>query len=102
MVRSNRPVDIEEGAAVAKLLSDATRLKVLAVVSFDGPVSVGQVCETTNLPQPTVSHHLGLLRRARLVQGRRNGKQVIYTVGDSRGPADGIKALKLMLDKLTA
>jgi DNA-binding transcriptional ArsR family regulator len=93
-------MDTDEGAAVAKLLADATRLKILTVVTYEGPASVGHVCQATGLPQPTVSHHLGLLRRARLVQGRRSGKQVIYTLGDSRGPVDGIKALAAIIEKL--
>jgi DNA-binding transcriptional ArsR family regulator len=69
---------------------------------FDAPVSVGQVCEAVNLPQRTVSHHLGLLRRSKVVEGKRTGKQVIYVAHGGLSKSSGLQTLKAMVTKLTS
>ena len=96
-----KPLDLEDGALVGKLMGDALRLKILAVVAFDGPVSVGGVCKAVNVPQPSASHHLGILRMAKLVIGKRQGKNVIYSVATGLAKHPGVTALKTMVAKLT-
>ena len=61
------------------VLSDQTRLRLLQSLLSDGQQHVSQLCSRLKLPQPTVSHHLGLLRAGGLVQNRRMGKRVIYS-----------------------
>ncbi len=95
-----KPRDLEEGAVVGKLMGDALRLKILAVVAFDGPISVGEVCKAVNVPQPSASHHLGILRMAKLVEGRRKGKNVIYSLAGGLGKHPGVVAQSKMLAKL--
>jgi len=46
----------------------------------DGEQNVTSLCERLKLPQPTVSHHLGLLRMNNIICNRRNGKQVFYAL----------------------
>jgi ArsR family transcriptional regulator len=70
---------VGELAQAFRLLSDETRLKIVFYLAKDEQ-NVGMLCKTLNLAQPTVSHHLGLLRMGRLILNRRNGKQVIYTL----------------------
>jgi DNA-binding transcriptional ArsR family regulator len=43
-----------------------------------GQKNVTALCDGLGLKQPTVSHHLGLLRMGRLVVGTRKGKSVVY------------------------
>ncbi len=62
-----------------RTLSDPTRLRLLALLQ-GGEYSVTALCDALQLAQPTVSHHLGRLRTARLVANRRAGKQVFYSV----------------------
>jgi ArsR family transcriptional regulator len=64
-----------------RTLSDPTRLRLLAVLRH-GELSVSALCDKLHLAQPTVSHHLGRLRTARLVANRRDGKQVFYSLND--------------------
>lgn len=64
-----------------KTLSDPTRLRVLSLIQ-SGELNVTALCQRLQLPQPTVSHHLGLLREAGLVRARRSGKQVYYSLND--------------------
>ena len=61
------------------LLSDLTRLRIVLLLA-KGESNVNGICDKFNLPQPTVSHHLGLLRMNRLIVAKRKGKQVIYSL----------------------
>ena len=77
------------------LLSDQTRLGILKMLAA-GPKNVTALCKGLGLKQPTISHHLGLLRMGRLVIGTRKGKSVIYTVDTAQ-----MKTLGAALAKLT-
>ena len=72
-----RDLELEPLVALFRLLSDKTRLNILMLLS-KGERNVTSLCEELGLPQPTVSHHLGLLRMSNLIGNRRNGKQVFY------------------------
>jgi DNA-binding transcriptional ArsR family regulator len=72
-----RDLELEPLVALFRLLSDKTRLNILILLS-KGERNVTSLCEELGLPQPTVSHHLGLLRMSNLIGNRRNGKQVFY------------------------
>ncbi|MDR7194775.1 ArsR/SmtB family transcription factor [Luteimonas terrae] len=69
-------------AETFKLLGDPTRLRVL-LTCLDGPVAVGEIARRTGASQPLVSHHLRLLRGARLVRGERHARQVLYEADDA-------------------
>jgi len=71
-----------------RLLSDKTRLQIVLLLS-EGERNVTSLCEELKLPQPTVSHHLGLLRMNRLIINKRQGKQVIYTLESAGRAASG-------------
>ena len=47
-------------------------------------MSVNEIAEQIDVSQPTVSHHLGILRSAGLVETNREGKQVFYTLNQAR------------------
>ena len=61
-----------------KALADETRQTILELLK-DREMSVGEIVACFRLTQPTISHHLGLLRRTGLVLARREGQQVYYT-----------------------
>lgn len=69
--------ELEPLVGIFRLLSDKTRLNILMLLA-GGERNVSNLCEELGLPQPTVSHHLGLLRMQNLITNRRNGKQVFY------------------------
>src|SRR5947199_5004976 len=71
-----------------RLLSDRTRLQIVMLLA-SGERNVTSLCEELKLPQPTVSHHLGLLRMNRVIINKRHGKQVIYTLDSSTKVASG-------------
>ncbi len=68
-------------AETFRLLGDATRLRIL-FFCLAQPQSVGDIAEGLNLSQSLVSHHLRLLRGARLMRGERRAKQVFYRIAD--------------------
>jgi len=68
-------------ADLFRLLGDPTRLRiVLACVDARRPV--GAIAEELGLSPSLVSHHLRLLRAARIVRAQRQGKQVFYLAAD--------------------
>jgi ArsR family transcriptional regulator len=66
-------------ADICRMLGDPTRVLILATLS-DGAKSVGSLCEKLKLPQPTVSHHLALLRGTGLAVRQRRGKEMYYQI----------------------
>jgi DNA-binding transcriptional ArsR family regulator len=72
--------DVEQLTNLFRLLSDRTRLNILLTLA-EGERNVGSLCHELGLPQPTVSHHLGLLRVNNIITNHRKGKQVYYSLG---------------------
>ena len=70
---------VSTAVRLLRTLSDPTRLRLLGVLQ-QGEQNVSGLCRRLDLPQPTISHHLGLLRSAGLVSNRRDGKQVFYSL----------------------
>ena len=75
-------------AAVLRLLADETRLSILRILAH-GERNVGSLGEELKLSQPTVSHHLGLLRSQSIVSTRRSGKMVFYSLNGIVESNDG-------------
>jgi len=64
-----------------KALADATRLRILGLL-LTGEVCVCHIHETLKIPQPKASRHLAYLRRAGLVETRREGLWIYYRMAD--------------------
>ena len=71
---------LTELTSVFQMLSDLIRLRMLDLLLTQGKQSVNEICEKLNLRQPTVSHHLGLLRLHGLVENDKTGRNVYYSV----------------------
>lgn len=64
----------------AKAIADETRQRIMGLLCC-GWLCVGDIVDQMQgLSQPTVSHHLAILREAGLVHVRRDGKQVFYSL----------------------
>lgn len=72
--------DDEALAAAFKHLADATRLRVLRRIAERGAANVTDLGAEVGMSQPATSHHLAILRHARIIDGRREGKTVIYSL----------------------
>jgi DNA-binding transcriptional ArsR family regulator len=66
--------------AFGKAIADETRQKIMQLLCCRELCVSDLVTELGGVSQPTVSHHLQILRRAGLVDTRRDGKQVYYTL----------------------
>lgn len=62
-----------------KALADETRQAILQML-LQGEMCVSDIVKSFNTSQPTISHHLGILKSLDLVSSRKEGKQVYYTV----------------------
>jgi ArsR family transcriptional regulator len=67
----------------AKALADETRQKIMSLCCCEF-LSVNDIVEQLDVAQPTVSHHLKILRNAGLVRSERRGKQILYTLNQER------------------
>lgn len=67
----------------AKAIADATRQEIMQLCCCEW-CSVGEITEKLEVSQPTVSHHLAILREAGLVEIRSEGKQTFYTLNQGR------------------
>ena len=67
----------------AKALADDTRQKIMAFCCCQER-GVSEIAEHVGMTQPTVSHHLAILRDAGLVHIRHEGKQTFYSLNQER------------------
>lgn len=66
-----------------KALADETRLRMLELLILHGDaLCVCEITEQFDLSQPTISHHLRLLREAALIRGEKRGTWMYYSVTD--------------------
>lgn len=68
-------------AELFKAFGDTTRIRILFAL-FEADICVCDLAELLHMTQSAVSHQLRLLKQARLVNGRREGKQIIYYLAD--------------------
>lgn len=81
------PMALDEGraeglAGLFKTLSDPARLRLLSLIAsyYPGETCVCDLANAFSLSQPTISHHLRVLREAGLVESQRRGVWVYYRV----------------------
>jgi ArsR family transcriptional regulator len=85
-----------EQARLLKALSDPTRLRILSLLSqHEGELCVFEIVESFPLEQPTISHHLRILRDAGLVDCRKKSLWAYYYVR-----RDALKRAQDVINKL--
>jgi ArsR family transcriptional regulator, arsenate/arsenite/antimonite-responsive transcriptional repressor len=76
------PNETRESAMLFKSLGDPARLNLLALLAAEGELFVGQMCERTGYTQPAISSQLRIFRVNNLVEVRREGTQMFYSLAD--------------------
>ena len=76
------PEIVEDTATFFKVLGDPTRLRILFTL-YEGELCVNDISESISMTVSAVSHQLSLLKRAKLVASRREGKLVYYRLDDN-------------------
>jgi ArsR family transcriptional regulator len=75
--------DLQAVDQVFKALADPNRIRILGLLS-NGEICVCHIHESLRLPQSLVSRHLAYLRRAGLVEARKEGLWVHYRIATQR------------------
>lgn len=68
-------------AKTYKIFGDSTRIKILYAM-FEDEVCVQEIANRINMTQSAVSHQLSILKNARLVKSKKEGKVVYYSLDD--------------------
>lgn len=68
-------------AELFKIFGDSTRIRILFVL-FEAEVCVCDLAEILHMTQSAISHQLRILKQSKLVNSRREGKQVFYSLAD--------------------
>jgi DNA-binding transcriptional ArsR family regulator len=90
---TRRDIDVQSTAQLFRILGDPSRLRIIMTL-FDGEHNVTQICKKLRMSQPTVSRHLSILKMSALAEGRREGKEIYYSV-----PSAPKRTLKSLLDR---
>jgi ArsR family transcriptional regulator len=77
--------DLEALTSVYAALADPTRLRILSLLR-DGEICVCHIHASLDVPQPTASRHLAYLRKAGLVEARRDGVWMHYSLAKLGNP----------------
>lgn len=80
-VRIGSEDTIVQLADVFRLMGDPSRLRII-LACLNAPISVGEIATQLDLSPSLVSHHLRLLRGARVLRAERRGKQMFYSALD--------------------
>lgn len=69
-------------ADLFKTLGDPTRIKILSLLTKTEEMRVYDIADSLTMGQSAISHQLRVLRSARLVKFRHDGKEVLYSIDD--------------------
>ncbi|MDD2532405.1 MAG: metalloregulator ArsR/SmtB family transcription factor [Candidatus Methanomethylophilaceae archaeon] len=73
----------EDQTDIFKALSDRNRLRIVSMLA-EGEMCACKLLENLSVSQPTLSHHMGVLIRSGLVEGRKDGQWMHYSLNKSR------------------
>ena len=76
----------DEACGLLKVLANTDRLLLLCQMT-QGEFPVGELQEITGIRQPTLSQQLTVLREEKLVNTRRDGKQIFYSIASKEASA---------------
>ena len=86
--------DAQKTAAIFKAFCDENRIKILQLL-IDGEKCACKLLEEMNITQPTLSHHMKTLLDSGIVEGRKEGKWMHYSIS-----AEGLQKAQEYLDFL--
>ena len=62
-----------------KALSDPTRRAIIGLLK-ERDMTAGEIADNFTISKPSISHHLNLLKQARLIQDERRGQTIVYSL----------------------
>ena len=88
-------IDTKRAAVIFKAFCDENRVKILQMLK-SGEKCACKLLEEMNITQPTLSHHMKILCDSGIVEGRKDGKWMYYSISET-----GVSAARQYLDCLT-
>jgi len=85
---------------VLRALSDETRQGIIVLLGKHGRLCVNDLAAQFNVGRPTVSHHLQVLKEAKMVKAEKIGKEMHYSL-NLRNIRRSIKSLEKVLDSIS-
>ena len=82
-IKKNMPEDefLFDMAELFKVFGDSTRMKIISAL-LNNELCVGELANITNTTSSAISHQLRVLKQAKLVKYRREGKTIYYSLDD--------------------
>lgn len=71
----------EECVAFFKAISDDNRIKIMDLLRA-GDKCVSTICKSFDMKQPSVSHHLSILKAAGVIHAKKCGKEMMYSLDE--------------------
>ena len=89
-------MDVKKTAVIFKAFCDENRVKILQMLQ-SGEKCACELLEEMNITQPTLSHHMKILCDSGIVDGRKEGKWMYYSIS-----AEGVRTARQCFDELTS
>jgi DNA-binding transcriptional ArsR family regulator len=80
-----------------RALGDPTRREILRALRTEGDLAAGEIAARFPMTPASISHHLNVLREAKLVQSERQGRSIVYSA-DTTVFQDAVEQLLRLLD----
>jgi DNA-binding transcriptional ArsR family regulator len=93
-MKSTALKNINNKAELLRVIGHPVRLRILKGIC-EHECNVSKMQKELNIPQPTVSTHLALLRNTGIIEGKRNGLEVCYLIKD-----EWVKKVLKLVDQL--
>ena len=87
--------------SITKALADENRIRILAALN-GRELCVCQIIDLLQLAPSTVSKHLSILRQARLLKVRKNGRWIYYRLNEKSPPPPVAEAIKWVIESVDA
>lgn len=73
---------IEEKAHILTVLGDESRIRILNALMKEGELSVSEIAAQVSMHVACTSHHLQVMKKSGIVDSRRDGNTIFYSLGD--------------------
>jgi len=87
-------------AQLCKTLSNPKRLEILDILKAEGEITVNALAEALEIPKANTSQHLAVLRQAGVVNSRRDGINVFYSLRSDRISEACALTRQILLERL--
>lgn len=81
-IMSSNQNKITKAANWLKSISHPTRLEIMVLLKGKKGLTVGEICKRVNVEQSLVSHHLASMRRKGVLEAKRSGINISYSISD--------------------